>query len=188
MAVGRTFMVQHVHLGPTGVVRTATFTALNNGGAGPWLGQLGQMFEQDGKFFRLVKFSSGTGAVAAVDGGVMYWKDKANYLVTSDASDAEGTPNGVAGGSHVVVATGSYFFMQCGGDQLAVILSAAGAIGSLLSGHATTDNALVPTAAGTATVNLGVGVQLAARGTTTSDVGASVANSAKVRWLLGSLI
>lgn len=188
MPVGRTFNVQHIHLGPTGTIRTAAFDVLNNGGSGPFLGQLGQIFEQDAKFFRLVKFDNGAGDVASIDGGVAYWKAKATYTVTTDASDGEALANGVAGGTHAVITDGYYFFVQCGGDQAAVVVAASTVAGDSMSGHASTDNVLTRTAAGTASVNLQVATALSTRGTTTSDVGASVANSSKVRWILGVLI
>lgn len=191
MPVGRSFLVQHIHLGKTGDVKTATFDALGGtvtSGAGPWQGQLGQVFEQDNKFFRLVKFDNGAGDVAAIDGGIVYWKDKANWTVTTDASDSEGLANGVAGGTHVAVTDGYYFFIQVGGDQAAVQVAASTVNGDKLSGHATTDNILTRTAAGTAAVDNVVAVALTTRGSTTTDVGASLANSSKVRWIVGMLL
>lgn len=188
MPVGRTFGVQHVHLGPTGNVRTASFDALSNGGFGPFTGQLGQIFEQDAKFYRLVKFDNGTGNVASIDGGVAYWLTKATYVVTTDASDSEALANGVAGGTHAVITDAYYFFIQCGGDQAAVVVAASTVASDQMSGHASTDNVLTRTAAGTASVNVPVAIALTTRGTTTSDVGASVSNSSKVRWLTGVLL
>lgn len=191
MPVGRSFLVQHLHLGPSGNVRTATFSALGGtvtDGQGPWLGQLGQIFEKDNKFFRLVKFDNGTGNVASIDGGVMYWKDRAAWTVTSDASDSEALANGVAGGCHVVATDLYYMFIQCGGDQAAVVAAASAVKGDHATGHASTDNVLTRTAGGTAPVDKLVATFLTTRGTTTSDEGASVANSCKVRWELGALL
>ena len=191
MPVGRTFLVQHLHLGTAGNVRTFTSQYLGGTaetGAGPWLGQLGQIFEKDNKFFRLVKFDNGSGNVATIDGGVAYWKDRANWTVTADASDAEGLANGVAGGTHVVVTDGYYFFIQCGGDQAAVVVAASTVNGDHMTGHASTDNVLTRTAAGTAPVDVPVATALTTRGTTTTDEGASLGNSSKVRWRLGLLL
>lgn len=189
---GRTFLIQHLHLGKDGNVRTFTDTALGGGSGsatnGPWLGQLGQVFETDNKFFRLVKFDDGTGNVASIDGGVAYWKDKANFVATTDASDAEGLANGVAGGMHAVIVDQSYCFIQVGGDQAAVVVAASTVNGDKLTGHASTDNVLTRTAAGTAGIDDTFAVALTTRGSTTSDVGASVSNSSKVRWILGRLI
>ncbi len=190
--VGRTFLVQHLHLGPSGDVKTATFSALSGtvegGASGPCLGNLGQVFEVNGKFYRLVKFDNGTGNVAAIDGGIVYWKEKSTYTVTTDASDAEGLANGVAGGTHVAVTDAYYFFIQIGGDQAAVQVAASTVNGDKLSGHASTDLILTRTAAATACVDNCVAVALTTRGTTTTDVGASLANSSKVRWILGMLL
>lgn len=184
--VGRTFMVQHLHLGPAGKVRTFLETSL------PLGGQLGQIFEQDGKFYRLVQVDL-TDAVDFIDGGVVYWADKATYKVTADASGGEALANGVAGGSHLVIdvstyTTGPYFFVQMGGDQAAVVVAASTVAGDQMSGHASTDNVLTRTAAGTGCVNKIAGIALSTRGTTTSDEGASVGNSSKIRWNLGNLI
>lgn len=186
-SVGRTFSVQHLHLGPGGNMRTFNETTLNNGGSGPWLGQLGQIFEQDGKFYRLCKFDDGV-AVAAIDGGLVYWLTKSTYIVTSDASTGEAAADGVAGGTHVIVTDLNYCFVQCGGDQAAVVVAASTVAGDHMTGHATTDNVLTRTAAGTAAVDKQVATALTTRGSTTSDVGLAVANSSKVRWILGSLI
>lgn len=186
--VGRTFLLQHLHLGQAGNVRTFNESTLNNGGAGPWLGQLGQVFEVDNKFFRLVKFDNGTGNVASIDGGVAYWLTKSSWTVTTDASDAEGLANGVAGGFHAVITDGNYCFIQIGGDQAAVQVAASTVNGDHMTGHASTDNILTRTAAGTAPVNKLVATALTTRGTTTTDVGASLANSSKVRWELGALL
>lgn len=181
MAKGRTLNIQTLHLGPTGSAIKFNETVL------PLAGQLGQDYEQDGDSFRLVQHNQGAGAVATVDGGTAYWKDKANHVVTADSADAEGIPNGVAGGYHVAGVTHlNHCFIQVSGDQAAVITSAAGAVGAQLSGSATLDNQLVPTAAGTPSVNLAVGIQLDARGNHTSDNGAVVANSVKCRWLFAA--
>jgi hypothetical protein len=180
--------VQHLHLGPAGNVRTFQSATLDNGGSGPWLGALGQVFEKDNKFFRLVKFDNGTGNVASIDGGLAYWKTKASWIVTTDASDAEGLANGVAGGTHAVITDGNYFFIQIGGDQAAVVVAASTVNGDHMTGHASTDNVFTRTAAGTAPVDKLMATALTTRGTTTSDEGASVANSSKVRWILGATL
>lgn len=192
MATGRSFLVQHLHLGPTGSVLSFSETTLNNGGAGPWLGQLGQVFEQNGKFYRLVQGDVDSD-VDYIDGGVAYWHDKSNYIVTADASEGEAGANGIAGGTHKamdvsVVGADRYFFIQCGGDQAAVVVAASTVASDHMTGHASTDNVLTRTAAGTAPVNLLAGTALTTRGTTTSDSGASVSDSSKVRWHFGALI
>ena len=189
---GRFFPTFGHHLGQAGNYRTFNEATLNNGGAGPYLGHLGQLVEDNGKVFRLVQYNKGTDSVATIDGGVVYWKDKSNYIVTPDAgTDSEAERNGVAGGTHVAIAAGSsgnYMYVQCGGDQAAVTVAASTVAGDVLTGDPTNDNVLVRTAAGTAPVAVPVAVALSTRGTTTSDSGGSVSNSSKLRWILGNLI
>lgn len=183
---GRSLLVQHMHLGPKGNVRTFNESALPTGAG------VGQVFEHQGRFYRLAKFNNGAGDVATIDGGVMYWHTKLTaatpYVVTADASDGEALANGVAGGSHAVITDGNYMFVQCGGDQAAVQVAASTVASDQMSGHASTDNILTRTAAATASVNVCVAIALSTRGTTTTDEGASLANSSKVRWMLGALI
>jgi hypothetical protein len=172
-----------VHLGPTGSFTTFNQAALPAG----YEGHLGEVFQHGTKAFRLVKFDNGS-AVAAADGAVLYWLDKANGVVTSDASAGEALANGVAGGCHVVATDLNYIFIQVGGDQAAVSVAASTAIGEHLSGHASTDLVLTRTAAATANVNKTVAIALSAVGTTTTDNGASLATSSKVRWEFGALL
>lgn len=187
MAVGRTFMAGGLHLGPTGNVRTYNEAALPFGNTGT----LGQIYEDAGKFFRLVQIDVAD-AVNYIDGGVAYWLDKSIYKVTCDASDGEALANGVAGGVHkaitIAATSNPYIFVQIGGDQAAVVVAASAVAGDHLTGHASTDNVLTRTAAGSAPVDKLVATVLTTRGTTTSDNGASVGNSSKVRWNLGNML
>lgn len=185
MPVGRTVLVDNLHLGPTGSVLSFSESSLPVGDQG----KLGQIFEKDAKFYRLVQHHQGTGTVATVDGGVAYWRDKANWVVTADASDGEGLADGVAGGYNKAAITHlNYCFIQMGGYQAAVIVAASTVNGDHLTGHASTDNVLTRTAAGTAAVDKQVATALSTRGSTTSDSGNSVSNSSKVSWNFGSLI
>jgi len=183
---GSHFPVQTVDLGPTGSPLTYNEATLPNGG------KLGMLMEWSNRVFRLVKVDVSETAVDSLDGGVAYWEDRSNWTVNTDASAGEGLANGVAGGTHVVVdvsvGTDRYIFVQVGGDQAAVQVAASTAISDQMSGHASTDNILTRTAAGTAVINPLVAVALSARGTTTTDNGVSLANSAKVRWHLGMLM
>jgi hypothetical protein len=182
---GRTVHLGSLHLGQTGTPLTYNEAAL------PFGGQLGQVYEKDGKFFRLVQVDTGD-AVNWIDGGVAYWKTKSNYTVTADASDSEALANGVAGGTHKAItisaSSNPYIFVQCGGDQAAVVVAASTVAADHMTGHASTDNVLTRTAAGTAPVDIPFATALSTRGTTTSDNGASVSNSSKVRWHAGLLI
>lgn len=191
MPVGRTFMAHGLNLGPAANGDPRKF----NQSTLPIGGQLGQVFEKDQNFYRLVKIDADD-AVDWIDGGVGYWKTKISsttpWVVTADASDGEAGANGIAGGSHVAVdvseVSEGYIFLQIGGDQAAVVVAASTVAADSMTGHASTDNVLTRTAAGTAPVDKLAAVALTTRGTTTSDNGASVSNSSKVRWELGSLL
>jgi hypothetical protein len=143
-SIGRTVLLNGVDLGPTGLVSSFNESALPKGG------QLGQIYEADGKFYRLVQFDNGD-AVASAAGNAAYWKTKSSYIVTSDESASEGAnasgENAVAGGFLGVLTDQYYGFIQMGGDQASVYVDNAVA-GSMLSGG-TTDGQLVETTAGT---------------------------------------
>ena len=171
MAKGRFFPVQTVDTGPKGNIGTMLKPV---SAKGPWKGQLGSVTEAEGKLWRLVQLDYDGSAVDTIDGGLLYWEDRSLFTVHTDASAGEALAQGVAGGCHQVIDVSSltedqYLWVQVGG-------------------HASTDNVLTRTAAGTAAVNLQVGVCLSTRGTTTSDESASVANSAKVRWVIGNML
>jgi hypothetical protein len=134
--VGRYFPVQHQHLGATGAFSTFNESTLNNGGAGPWLGQLGQVIEDSGNLYRLVQFDNGSGNVASAAGGVAHWKTRASYIVTSDQTDAQANLNSVAGGFLGVVTDLYYCYIQIGGLQ-AVTTDTTQAAGTALIASAT---------------------------------------------------
>lgn len=108
---GRFFPVAGVHLGPTG-----SFASFNEETL-PLPGMLGQVFEDNGKAYRLVKFDNGASNVASAAGGAAHWKTRADSVVSSDQSDAEATVNGVAGAFLGVVTDLNYCFVQMGGLQ-----------------------------------------------------------------------
>lgn len=194
MAQGRFFPVVGFHLGTAATIRQVSVTSVGgDGGAtsgvGPYAGNLGQIFEDAGRCYRFVKLD--VVDVACIDGGVAYWETMSSFLASVDASDTEAGADGVIGGTHVAIstsATNSYIMVQCGGDQAAVVVAASTVAGDHMTGHASTDNVLTRTAAGTAAIDKQCATALSTRGTTTSDVGASVANSSKVRWILGNLL
>ena len=115
---------------------------------------LGEIITHRGKTYQYVKFDNGVGNVAAVAGQACYWKDLANFLVTSDISDSQGggTELCLCAGVFLVAMTDLYFgWIQCGGVATGVKLSGAGAAGQALI-PSTTDGVLttVPTATATA--------------------------------------
>jgi len=195
----RFFPVQSVHLGSNTDPRkfnqsTLPFDIPQGAGSSSTFGiggGLNAVIEFSGGVYRLVQVD--TSAVATIDGGLAYWLDKANGKVTADVdqSGSEGLAAGIAGGTHVVVASDSgvhYIFIQIGGYQAAVVVAASTVNGDLLTGHASTDNVLTRTAAGGTAPDKLAAYALTTRGTTTSDNGASVANSSKVSWILGALL
>ncbi len=192
MATGRFFPATGVDLGtassPTGSTLGADYRTFNQATL-PRPGMLGHVVEDSGNMYQLVQVD--TSDVASIDGGVAYWKTRSTSVVTPDASDSEGLADTIAGGTHVVVVSDAlthYIFIQVGGDQAAVVVAASAVAGDHLTGHATTDNVLTRTAAGTAAPDKQAATALSTRGTTTSDNGASVANSSKVRWIFGNLL
>jgi hypothetical protein len=175
MATGRYFPYMGIHLGTATSFATFNESTLNASGAGPWLGQLGMVVEEGNKVYRLVKFDSGTNAVASAAGGVAHWKDRDNYIVTSDHASAQATTNGIAGGFLGVQTTLYYCFVQLGGKQ-AVTVTTTAAAGTVLIGS-TTDLTLIAAA-----TTSGNAVQYAV------SYGTNSTTSANVFWLLGNLL
>jgi len=175
--VGRYFPVQHQHLGATGSFTTFSETTLNNGGAGPWLGQLGQVIEDSGNLYRLVKFDSGSGVVASVAGGVAHWKTRASFIVTSDQTDAQASLNGVAGAFlAAAITTLNYCYIQIGGLQ-ALVTNTTASAGTALTGT-TTDQTLVAITTNT------LGNQLV----WAISYGTNSTTSANCYWLIGNTL
>lgn len=178
--------VQTMDLGPAGNPRTFSQTTLPQGG------QLGMLLTYQNQMFRLVQWDqSAGGTVDGIDGGVAYWEDRLLYTVHFDESAGEGQANGVAGGTHAAFDVSSFtvdqfIFVQVGGIQLAVVVDASTVAGDMMAGG--NDNELTRTAEGSAVVDLGVAVALSSQASTTSDEGASVANSARVRWIVGAML
>lgn len=173
---GRFFPTHGHHLGPTGAFSTFNESTLNNGGAGPFAGHLGQVVEDNGKVYRLVQFDNGVGNVASVAGGAAHWKTRASFIVTSDQTDAQATVNGIAGGFLGVVTDQYYCYVQIGGVQ-AVVVDTTCAAGAVLTGT-TTDLTLVAITTNT----LGNQVQWGV------SYGTNTTTSANMYWLLGNLL
>jgi hypothetical protein len=170
-AFGRFFPVQTVHLGPLGAFATFNEAAL------PMAGQLGMVVESEGKVYRLVKFDNGAGNVASAAGGAAHWSDRANFVVTSDQTNAQAAIASVAGGFLGVVTDGCYCFIQIGGKQTVITDTNADA-GDLAIGT-TTDLTFAGVTGAAAPYFLPVGVFYTADGATTS---------ADMYWLLGIML
>jgi hypothetical protein len=164
-----------VSLAPNTSPETLNVTALDHPG------DLGKVFELNGKMYRVVQHDKGSGSVATVAGGSAYWKTydpaSGSFVVTMDQTDSLYINNGVAGGYLGVVTDQNYCCIQVGGRQTGVSVAAATAIGDQLSGSAT-DGQLAKTATGTASVNLIVAIAETA-------VAAGVST---VRWIIGGTL
>lgn len=158
---GRYFPVEIMHFGQTGRVATFNESVLNNGGAGPWLGNLGQIIEDGGALYRLVQFNSGNSAIAAAAGQPAYWYTRASSIATSQynstgSGDTLPNSNAVAGAWLQAQTTLYYAFVQMGGLQNVGCTTNA-AVGTTISGTAS-NTQFVATAMGVACVGIPVGV------------------------------
>lgn len=125
-------------------------------------GELGKRIELNGKAYQLVQLDSGatasTSAGAPVAGHVVFWKSRANYLVTNDKAQAE-TPGNAAGasaaagvlcstktsgqaGGDATITAGNYGYIQQRGNHVGV---ASGAI-TAAAGDTLVANSAVATA------------------------------------------
>ena len=136
---------------------------------------LGEIITHRGRY-QYVKFNNGVGNVAAVAGQACYWKDLANFEVTSDISDSQGggTELCLCAGVFLYAMTDLYFgWIQCGGVATGVKLSGAGAVGQILI-PSVTDGTLTTVATGVVTAPQAgaqrVGTQLAAAVATLATV------------------
>lgn len=178
----RSLFYQAADLGLTGSV--ATFNQANL----PPLSILGAIYEDAGKFYKLVQFNSGTGAVASFAGALAVYKTRASNIVTMDYTDAETAQHSGAGGFLLSgITTGNYCFIQVGGTQTLASVPAAVAIGDALTCNGTggTDGVPVRTAVGTAPVAIPVAIALTA---VTGTAGVGGAGTSTVRWNLAALI
>jgi hypothetical protein len=131
---------------------------------------LGVLYRHKGNVYRYVLFDNGAGNVAAVVGGVVYWKalDPNNELlplftVTSDIESgiASGV-NMVAGVTGVIVTDLHYTWIQVGGVVTALTAASTAAGDGCCHG---TDNTFGRMAAGSF-INQCFGIALTARNTT----------------------
>jgi hypothetical protein len=114
---------------------------------------LGEIQPYRGKTYQYVRFDNGVGNVAAVAGQACYWRDLANFIVTSDISDslAGATELAFCAGVFLYAVTDLYYcWIQCGGLATSVKLSGAGAPGQILI-PSVTDGVLTTVATGSVT-------------------------------------
>jgi hypothetical protein len=148
---------------------------LAQGGQG---GDVGQAFDYNSRAYQRVKLDSGATAAtpnaAPASGDLLYWKDKANYIVTSDRRFALGQSGGNDGYRNQAagwlrftptaaqIAAESYIDILQRGSGVSVASAASGADGSQIVAEAGADNRVVSVASGTAVVVKSLGVQRAA--------------------------
>lgn len=137
---------------------------------------LGEIITHRGRTYQYVRFDNGVGNVAAVAGQACYWRDLANFIVTSDISDS------LSGATELAFCAGVFLYamqdlyygwIQCGGVATGVKLSGAGAPGQLLL-PSQTDGVLTTVATGAVTAAQAgaqrVGTQIAAAVATLATV------------------
>ena len=141
----------------------------------PYPGALGAFYEKDGKKYQLVKCDSTSGNLAAND--VVLWLDYDDFVVTNDVSDVSATaavaasfPAGVAVGT---VTAGRYCFIQVRGPAtVRTNQDDDMAKGDVLIADGDEDGQCDSTAAGTAPINIPLGVATADDDNTADTVAA----------------
>lgn len=137
---------------------------------------LGEIITHRGKTYQYIRFDNGVGNIAAVAGQACYWRDMANFVVTSDISDS------LSGATELAFVAGvfqyamndlTYGWIQCGGVAANVKLSGTGAPGQILV-PSQTDGVLTTVATGSVTAAQAgaqrVGTQIAAAVATLATV------------------
>jgi hypothetical protein len=124
-------------------------------------GELGKKFTHtNGKRYQIVQLDA-SAAGSTVANGICYWASRANYTVTSQATDSLNLAvlNGVAGRSPGVTTVGKYFAMQIGGSAILVFAgtTTAGAVGGAVIGNSSTKSDTNATTYGTAPTNKVIG-------------------------------
>jgi len=146
---------------PTGNPDTVNESSLYAGG------ELGVAYDWVDRAYQIVKIDSGATAAAGLAlaaNQLLYWKDKANYLVTNNykqaqgASIANGWTNNVAGILRNAATVGYYIHMLIRGRNIAV-KAGTGTVGSRLRANVSTPVAdAYGEAIGTAPVYKEIGV------------------------------
>ena len=104
----------------------------------------GRFEDEDGKVYKYVLFSDGTGNVAAVAGNVVYYGASSTTTVTSDLSDSVNVGAGVLVGAP---ADSEYCWVQIKGEATLATSLTAGADGNALTAVGATDGTLDVSAA-----------------------------------------
>jgi hypothetical protein len=121
-------------------------------------GQLGQMYEKNGKKYQLVQFKSSSSTIA--NGCPVMWTDRANFVVSAKVSDSK--RNEVAGVALGAITAGNYDFIQVRGNHSAVITGGGGGSAGDVYVMNSSDGTSVAVTAGTAPTYIPLGVAAAA--------------------------
>lgn len=111
----------------------------------PKPGQLGAVHEEGNKVWQIVQLDSSSTAGAA--GDVLFWKNRATYVVTKVEADAEvaNSMNTVAGVCPGVKTAGYYFALQVGG-KYSSMAAATPSAGDLLIANTSNQGAVITAA------------------------------------------
>jgi hypothetical protein len=129
-------------------------------------GELGQTFDYNDRTYQIVKVDSGAAATVALAANqLLYWKDRANYLVTNDFRVAEGgslgtnaPANSPAGILRNAATAGYYIAMLVRGRNIACADDGSCAVGETAHADLTASQARVTgEAVGTASTYKSVG-------------------------------
>jgi hypothetical protein len=123
---------------------------------------LGALAMVNGNIYMYVKFDNGDGNVAAIAGGVVYWYDRDDFVITSDYSYASSLLSMVAGITQSVLTDGYYGWILVSGYYATIKTNADDDIakGDWLIGAG--DNTCNSVAAGTACTYKPFGIAVAA--------------------------
>lgn len=112
------------------------------------VGQLGMT--SDGKIYKYVKYTEGTGALDLAAGDVVYYQDVTGYtnsVVTADVSDSTGAELGAGVAPVAVTTDASYFWIQIKGPAtINVALGGSAGDGDPLTAVAAADKGLTKAA------------------------------------------
>ena len=143
-------------------------------------GELGSQFQVSGKAYQVVQLDSGATAASTsgvtAAGQLAFWKDRVNYIVTNDKTQAIGGPtasnarNAYAGVFQLAATAGNYVMVQQRGQSAAALVTNSGtaAIGDMLVPDVGTAPGVLVVAQGTAPGTNVVGRATAATSTTTA--------------------
>src|SRR5574341_1895934 len=138
--------VQTQYLGPTNNADT-----YSEASPYPDTGAMGQVLEQNNRTYQFAKLDSGAAALAApAANDLLFWKDRTQYLVTTDSRFSSGARNNVAGVLRNAATAGDWIFALQRGDAISVKSDGNGVAGDIAIANSGTSADITRIAAGTA--------------------------------------